>query len=718
MTLAVLLSFISPLVDLLRRIGLWRAPAVALSVLVALGAIGLIGTLLGSQATTLAAEVPHYVEAVQNKVERIQAVATTRLASITRLLNGGKPATTPPIVPAVRPRGGTTDAPALPGGTQQQPLVVELATPNSSVLAVARAVIEPLLGPLETTAIVLIIAVFILMQREDLRDRFIRLFGSTDLHRTTIAMDDAGRRLSRYFVSQLAVNACFGVVIGVGLWLIGVPFAALWGVLAGLLRFAPYVGPLLASVAPLALAAAVDPGWWTTIYVALLFVIIEPLTGSVVEPLLYGHSTGLSPMSVIVAAVFWTWIWGPVGLILSTPLTLCLVVMGRHVRSLGFFDVLLGDRPALSEVNRFYQRTLANDPDEALDQAEKMLADRSLVDYYDSVVVPGLKLAAADEARGTISRQRATEMTRSILAVISDLEEHVDAKDTGASNQGPKQGTATGLIACVAGRGPFDHVVSAMLAQLLAQRGIAARKILHTSVSRATIAQLDLSAVQVITVSYLELVGVPAHLRYLIRRLRHRAPHAAVIAGLRPKGGAERTGGAEGARWRSYAPCVKPSRLRGASDPPARRTSKRPFLRTIDVDSSRVALRHNCSPELTAGRMLATREAEVSDQECLEAGRPRTFGLPKNRVDHGVRRQVGRLLTAAKAVVAEELTCAIRRLNQPVGNSAVRRRGRQVCSTEYLAASAHRERVRLRSADRSLLGSRHGVVATVVVCPD
>ena len=376
---------------------------------------------------------------------------------------------------------------ALPAGTQQQPLVVELATPKSSVLAVARAVIEPVLAPLETTIIVLIVAIFILMQREDLRDRFIRLFGSTDLHRTTIAMDDAGQRLSRYFVSQLGVNTCFGVVIGVGLWLIGVPSAALWGVLAGLLRFVPYVGPLLAAVAPLTLAAAVDPGWWTTIYTALLFVIIEPLTGYVVEPFLYGHSTGLSPMSVIVAAVFWTWIWGPVGLILSTPLTLCLVVMGRHVKSLEFFDVVLGDRPALSEVNRFYQRTLANDPDEALDQAEKMLADRSLVDYYDSVVLPGLKLAAADEARGTISRQRAAEMTRSILAVIRDLEEHVDAKHTGTSNQErPIERSSTGLVVCVAGRGPFDDVVSAMLAQLLAQRGVGSRRIPHTSVSRET----------------------------------------------------------------------------------------------------------------------------------------------------------------------------------------------------------------------------------------
>ena len=538
-TLAVMLSFVlSPLVDVLRRIGLWRAAAVALSVLVALGAIGLIGTLLGSQAATLAADVPQYVEAVQNKVESIQALAITRIASITRLLSGDRPATAPVAVPVVRPPAGTTDAAAVAaGGTQQQPLVVELARPKSSVLAVARAVIEPVLGPLETTIIVLIVAIFILMQREDLRDRFIRLFGSTDLHRTTIAMDDAGQRLSRYFVSQLSVNACFGVVIGVGLSLIGVPSAALWGVLAGLLRFVPYVGPLLAAVAPLTLAAAVDPGWSTTIYVALLFVIVEPLTGYVVEPLLYGHSTGLSPMSVIVAAVFWTWIWGPVGLILSTPLTLCLVVMGRHVKSLEFFDVLLGDRPALSEVNRFYQRTLANDPDEALEQAEKMLADRSLVDYYDSVVLPGLKLAAADEARGTISRQRAAEMTRSILAVIGDLKEHVDAEHTGTSNQDrPKQRTSTGLVACVAGRGPFDDVVSAMLAQLLAQRGVASRRIPHISVSRETIAQLDLAAVKVVNVSYLEVGEAPAHLRYLLRRVRHRAPHATLIAGPWPKG--------------------------------------------------------------------------------------------------------------------------------------------------------------------------------------
>ncbi|MEO5895755.1 MAG: AI-2E family transporter [Vicinamibacterales bacterium] len=532
-TLAVMLSFVlSPLVDRLRRIGLWRGPAVALSVLVALGAIGLIGTVLGNQAAALSTDVPHYVEVIQSKVQRIQVLGATRIASFTDQISGANRPTAP--VPAAVPaRSGRTEPAAPLAGTQQQPVVVELVTPKPSAVSVARALIEPVIKPLETTVIVLIVAIFILMQREDLRDRFIRLFGATDLQRTTMAMDDAGQRLSRYFVSQLAVNACFGLVIGVGLWLIGIPSAALWGVLAGLLRFVPYLGPLLAAIAPMTLAAAVDPGWLTTVYVALLFVIIEPLTGYVVEPLLYGHSTGLSPVSVIVAAVFWTWIWGPMGLILSTPLTLCLVVMGRHVKSLEFFDVLLGDRPALSEVNRFYQRTLANDSDEALDQAEKMLADRSLVDYYDSVVLPGLRLAAADEARGTISPQRVAEMTESIRAVITDLEQHVESKSgESATDERPIQPTHNDVVACVGGRGPFDDVVSAMLAQLLAQRGIASRTIPHTFASRELIGQLDVSDVRVITVSYLELEGTPAHLRYLIRRLRHRAPRAVIIVGL------------------------------------------------------------------------------------------------------------------------------------------------------------------------------------------
>ena len=305
--------------------------------------------------------------------------------------------------------------------------------------------------------IVIVVAIFILLQKEDLRDRLIRLVGSSDLNRTMLAIDDAGRRLSRYFVSQLAVNATFGLVIGLGLSAIGVPSPAVWGVLSGILRFVPYVGSVLAAFGPLGLAAAMDPGWSKAAYVALLYLVVEPLTGYVVEPLLYGHSTGLSPVSVIIAAVFWTWIWGPIGLILSTPLTLCLVVLGRHAKPLEFFDVLLGDRPALPAVDRFYQRILADDPDEILDQAETLLANQPLVDYYDEIVLQGLKRAADDQARGIVPSGRAAQMTRSMLEVIGELERFAaERRDITPGIAAGSAGASRKLVACVSGRGPFD----------------------------------------------------------------------------------------------------------------------------------------------------------------------------------------------------------------------------------------------------------------------
>lgn len=538
-TLAVMLSFVlSPLVNLLRRIGLWRGPSVILTVLFALGVIGLVGTMIGSQAASLTADAPRYARTIETKVQGVRAFAVARLASFTKDLGEG---VTPP---GRRAEPGPASAPGTPGAAGaplatggavngapapgRRPVLVEVAQPATSPFVVARTILEPVLGPLETMVIVLIVAIFVLMQKEDLRDRFIRVFGSTDLHRTTMAMDDAGQRLSRYFLSQLAVNACFGLVIGIGLWAIGIPSPAMWGILAGLLRFVPYIGSFLAAVAPIALGAAVDPGWSMAIAVALLFVVVEPLTGYVVEPLLYGHSTGLSPVSVIVSAVFWTWIWGPIGLILSTPLTLCLVVMGRHVKSLEFFDVLLGDRPALSAVDSFYQRVLANNPDEALAHAEVLLADRSLTDYYDGVVLEGLKLAAEDEARGTIDRARATEMSRSMLAVIDDLRDH------GGDNGGTARSDVR--VACISGRGPFDDAVSAMLGQLLDGEGIVARLVPYDSVSREAIARLDLSDVTAIALSYLQLAGSPAHLRFLIKRLRQRAPGVPIVVGLWPEG--------------------------------------------------------------------------------------------------------------------------------------------------------------------------------------
>ena len=298
-------------------------------------------------------------------------------------------------------------------------------------------IVTPVVEPLSTTAIVFIVSIFILLQREDLRDRMIRLFGSSDLHRTTIAMNDAARRLSRYLLTQLVVNSAFGAIIATGLAFIGIPSPVIWGVLGALLRFVPYIGAPLSAVMPLALAAAVDPGWSRLLWTAALYLVVEPVMAQVVEPLLYGHSTGLSPFAVVLAATFWTWLWGPIGLILSTPLTLCLVVLGRHVARLEFLDVLLGDRPALTPVESFYQRILAGDPDEAHDQAEVLLKQRSLSSYYDDVALPGLRLAVIDAERGVLTLAHLERIKLSIQSLIEDLDDHEDRQPPPARPRRP-----------------------------------------------------------------------------------------------------------------------------------------------------------------------------------------------------------------------------------------------------------------------------------------
>ncbi len=545
--LAVMLSFVlSPLVTRLGRAGLSRAPAVLVSVLLTFGVIALAAALLANQAAALAADAPRYIATMQQKLASIELLATSELSAISRLLIR-TPAPAPaiaqaPLAPPPAIAARPADAAALAAAAaaaQGRPVMVELAETETSPFLVVRTILEPVLGPLETTVIVLIIAIFILVEREDLRDRVIRVAGASDLHRTTAAMNDAAQRLSRYFLSQLAVNGAFGLVIAVGLWALGVPSPAMWGVVAGLLRFVPYIGPILAAVPPIVLAAAVAPGWWKAGEVALLFVVVEPITGYVVEPLLYGHSTGLAPISVIVAAVFWTWIWGPIGLILSTPLTLCLVVLGRHVKALEFFDVLLGDRPALAPVDTVYQRLLADNPDEVLEKAEGLLQHTSLLDYYDDVMLPALTRASEDEARGSLTSARVVTMTRSLRQVLNDLNDvtGLDAKgpppspDAGGPLDTPESllGAGDGPVACVAGRGPFDHAVSTMACQVLGRRGVPARVVAHDDVSRERVDRLDLREVKVFVLSYLDVSGSTSHLRYLVRRLRQHAPGVRII---------------------------------------------------------------------------------------------------------------------------------------------------------------------------------------------
>jgi hypothetical protein len=361
------------------------------------------------------------------------------------------------------------------------------------------------------------------------------------LHRTTVALDDGASRLSRYFLTQIALNASFGVIIGTGLFFVGVPSAILWGILAMLLRFLPYIGAWIAAFFPVALALAVDPSWSMLVWTIVLFAVVELLLSQGVEPLLNAHSTGLSAVAVVVAATFWTWLWGPVGLLLSTPLTVCLVVIGRHVERLRFLDVLLGDQPALAPEETFYQRMLAGDPDEAAHQAEVFLKQKSICDYYDEIAIKGLELAQLDARRGALDHDRRVEIKQTIEELIDNLSDREDSRTgrdrdpveaTSVGSDGQKAAPPEPTVLCVGGGGPLDEAAAAMLAQVLLKRGIGARVVPNHEVSSGNIFRLDVEGVESIVVSYLDSGGF-ANARYLVRRLRRRLPvNVTVLLGL------------------------------------------------------------------------------------------------------------------------------------------------------------------------------------------
>ena len=478
--------------------------------------------------------MPRYALTIQQKIDTLQQFVLSRVAKLASSLVH-EPAR---VDVARQAKPGAAPA-ATPSADAGKPMAVEIRQPDQTAIELAQHIVMPVVEPLSTTAIVLIVSIFILLQREDLRDRMIRLFGASDLHRTTIAMNDAARRLSRYLLSQLAVNVAFGVIIATGLAFIGIPSPVMWGVLGALLRFVPYIGAPLSALMPLALAAAVDPGWSMLLWTASLYLVVEPVMGQLVEPLVYGHSTGLSPFAVVLAATFWTWLWGPIGLILSTPLTLCLVVLGRHVARLEFLDVLLGDRPALTPVESFYQRMLAGDPDEVHDHAEVLLKQMPLASYYDDVALEGLRLAVIDTERGALTPDHLERIKLCIQSLIEDLGDHENRQPPVgvAKEDGTSPSRAETPVLCIAGRGVLDEAVSTMLAQLLGNQGLVTRVVPHAATARTAIGTLDVSGVAMVCVSCLELFGTPPHLRYLLRRLRqHLPPDVPVLIGLWPVG--------------------------------------------------------------------------------------------------------------------------------------------------------------------------------------
>jgi len=566
MALAILLSFVlGPPVLLLRRWHLNRVVAVITVVVLAFAVIVGIGALIGSQLAQLAENLPGYQSNITEKIQSLRDT-TTISGAVGRAAKALSDIGNEITKPNKTPDGAAAPPPAVPAppreklrrGAASQPVVsapspqpekvvsVEIHQPEPTPFQLIVQVVGPLLQPLATAGIVVVFVIFFLLQRQDLRDRFIRLAGARDLRRTTQALDDAARRLSRYLLIQTGINASLGVVVGTGLWLIGVPNPALWGILTMLLRFVPYVGAVIAASFPAALAIAVDPGWSMLLWVGGLFIVAEGVTGQAIEPWLYGHSTGLSGVAVVVAAAFWTLLWGPIGLLLSTPLTMCLVVLGRHVEHLQFLEVLLGDRPPLAPEESFYQRLLADDPDEAAHQAEGFLKDKPLLAYYDEVAIKGLALAQLDVNRGALDRAHRVRIKEAVDWVIDYLSDHDDAP-VPAFAEGVNEVAAppTAVLApeelapgwretavlCLAGRGAFDEAAAVMLAQLLARHGIGARVVPSDALSAANLQTLDVRGVQMACLSHLEPSSF-TNARYLVRRLRRRLPQAKIIDGF------------------------------------------------------------------------------------------------------------------------------------------------------------------------------------------
>jgi len=492
LTLALMLSLlISPMVRGLRLIGWGQTPSVLVAVLAFFLVVTAAAGVVGAQVLRMAASLPHYESTIQQKLRDLDELTAGRLDAITS--EASRLTERHPMSVGSTGASATGDLAGVP------PIAVELHQPRPALLQILAGILASVWVRVESAGIVLLVLVFVLLEHEELRDRFIRVTGGTNIRRTTLALNDAGKRLSRYFVSQFAVNLAVGVAIGLGLAALGVPQAALWGALAGILRFIPFVGVWLAALLATALTIAAVPGWSAALSTLGLFIGIELIAGQAVEPNLYGHSTGLSPLSVVVAAIFWSALWGPIGLVVSTPLTLCLLVIGRHVRALSFLDLLLGNTQALTLAQRFYERALSGDTDEILVDARAFLKRNSVAAYCDLVLMPALHLGVLDRVAGTISDDQHIMLRNLLVAVVSavsgeprrlrrPLPSVLDDQNAGlilrhhreqltGKWQGPVAVPPGSILLCLGLGSPADTLAAELLVRLLREQRLDARHV-------------------------------------------------------------------------------------------------------------------------------------------------------------------------------------------------------------------------------------------------
>ena len=527
---ALLLAFLlSPLVVRLMRWGLHRAMAIILTVTVAFAIIGGIGWIVTTQAIGLMRELPNYEENIRLKVVALKTplapTLTTRMSEMVASLRQELKSPAP----------NRPDVPAVPA--EAKPVPVEVKAGESAPWEVLRDLVTPILRPLGTAGIVIVFVIAILFQREDLRDRFLKLVSAGKLHVATQAVEDAAARVSRYLGMQLIVNAAFGVPIAVGLYFIGIPNAVLWGLIATLLRFIPFVGPWIAAAFPVALSLAVDPGWTKFSYTLGLFVVMELISNNVIEVVLYGASTGISNLALLIAAVFWAWLWGPAGLVLSTPLTVCVLVIGNHVPGMNFLSMMLGSAPALEPSAQFYERLLAMESEDISDLAAKHIAEHSLEEFYEDVFVPALLLSEEDRHRGTLPEARQRFIFQTGRDLIDELEHEDETRRLATSNSGaPKEPAPATLPAIPAilglpARDEADEIVAHMLCHLLRRRGIAAAVTPLAASLDAAFKTADRAEVRAAFISALPPSAVSAA-RQMCSRLKMRSPDTPVLVGV------------------------------------------------------------------------------------------------------------------------------------------------------------------------------------------
>ena len=537
--LAVLFTFIlTPVVRLLERAHLGRAFSSLLVVLLTLGTCASLGWGVSKQFGQVVNELPSYKLNIKEKLaslhwseSHVLHNASETVTEISKDL-AAKPA--PSSSDSAQTLEATPSANNRPA-TARQPVPVQVISPPSLPLES----LQSILGLLARALIVVVFTIFMLIRREDLRNRLISLIGHGHIHLITQTLDEASSRVSKYLLIQFLVNIGYGIFIGMGLYFIGLPGALLWGVIVGILRFLPYIGPPLGGIMPLLLSMAVFDGWSKPLLVLGLFVITEVAVSNLVEPMLYGAHTGISSLAIVMAAIFWTAIWGPIGLVVSTPLTVCLLVVGRHAPQLRFLHILLGDEPPLTPESRFYQRLLAMDYEEAREVLQKCLNEMSLEELYENVLIPALGLAEQDRHQNRLQDENERFISQSTRELIDELWEPRNG-ETALESEGVRgettlraaapDSTRSLNILCVPARDEADEIVGTMLAQLLQRAGHQA-ECLEVGSAEHMLAQIPKLKPDIVCISALPPFAIPA-VRALYGRMHGQNPNQKIIVGL------------------------------------------------------------------------------------------------------------------------------------------------------------------------------------------